>query len=75
MSILVAKQNHFEKIKGTVGLAFAAGNCGTCNCGGCANCGGHAGCVGRCDVGNCNCGTHRFQDTNIGEILKDFFSK
>ena len=77
MSVLVAKQSHFEKIRGTVGNVFAVGkgNCGTCNCSGCANCGGTGGCASRCDVGNCNCGTHRFEGTNIGEMLKDFFSK
>ena len=82
MGVLVAKQSHFENIRGRVRefLMNAAscgrpGNCSTCNCGGCGNCGGPAGCVSRCDISNCNCGVHRFKDAEFGNVLEEFFSK
>ena len=76
MSILVAKQNHFELIKGNIGNLFAQGrgNCGTCNCSGCANCGSPGGCKGYCDIGPRNCG-HRRWAADEFKVLEDFFAE
>ena len=76
MSILVAKQNHFDKIKGVVGNLFAKGpgNCGTCNCSGCANCGSTGGCASYCDVGPRNCG-HRIWTDEDFKVFDNFFAE
>ena len=75
MSILVANQNHFNKIKGMVGNVHAKGpgNCGTCNCSGCANCGSTGGCASYCDVGPRNCGRHKIPADNY-KVIDEFFA-
>ena len=73
MSILVAKQNHFQKILGNIGKApeIDAARC-ACMCS-CANC-GTCGCSCLCSWGKCNCRGHH-DDNAVAEskMLMEFF--
>lgn len=73
MSILVAKQNHFQKILGNIGKGpeVAAVRC-ACMCS-CANC-GTCGCSCLCSWGKCNCRGHH-DDNAVAEskMLMEFF--
>ena len=73
MSVLVAKENHFQKILGNIGKGsqFVAARC-DCSCR-CANC-GTCGCSCICTGDKCRCRGHH--DSNAiaeSNLLMEFF--
>ena len=73
MSVLVAKESHFQRILGNIGKKpqFVAARC-DCMCS-CANC-GTCGCSCICTGGKCNCRGHH--DSNAiaeSNLLMEFF--
>ena len=73
MSVLVAKENHFQKILGNIGKKpeLVAARCACmCYCANCGSCGGS--CL--CQPGKCHCRGHH--DENLiaeSKMLTEFF--